>query len=395
MKPWSYCLAGLLAGVAGGVCTVAAGGGGNVAHRRADVPGGASQPSPGRGNVVPHAATTATAGRLPEVVYPPDTLVAASARAAESLRARLDDTCTVTVHPPFVIAGDMPLGRLQQYASWSVLRPAEVMWAAYFKNKPDKVITVLLLTGERSYRSWAKRLFGDTDVAYFGYYRPELRTLVMNISTGAGTLVHELTHALIVYDFPTVPTWFNEGLASLHEQCTVGDSDITGLTNWRLPGLQEAVRAGRLRPLRELLTCRDFYGRLQGLNYAQARYFVMYRQQMGLLKKFYAHFRDLRGKDSRDTAGVEAIEYLFGKAFKDIEKGFLDWVAGLKAQASSASDGRENLSFPLSVQVPIMYAKVRDGPYLYVGCLASRHGCVWEHMPTPGGRAGGLQKAFL
>ena len=85
----------------------------------------------------------------------------------------------------------------------------------------------------------------------YGYYKPQQRTLVMNISTGGGTLVHELTHALIDFDFPLVPDWFNEGLASLHEACHIlpDESRIEGLTNWRLPGLQQAVAERRLPSL--------------------------------------------------------------------------------------------------------------------------------------------------
>ena len=41
----------------------------------------------------------------------------------------------------------------------------------------------------------------------------------MNISTGGGTLVHEIVHPFIQSNFPNCPSWFNEGLGSLYEQC--------------------------------------------------------------------------------------------------------------------------------------------------------------------------------
>ena len=149
----------------------------------------------------------------------------------------------------------------------------------------------------------------------------------MDINTGTGTLVHELTHALIVYDFPHVPTWFNEGLASLHEQCSVKATTIVGLTNWRLSGLQGQIKKGTLRPLAELVTKRDFYGPLQGVNYAQARYFVMYMQTKGLLKAFYKHFRaNHRG----ERADIKAIEHVFGKKLPAIEREFIAWAKGLR-----------------------------------------------------------------
>jgi len=259
--------------------------------------------------------------------YPPARLAAACRQQGLALGRRLDDTFTVTVHPPFVVAGNMPAERLKGYANGSVLRPAGAMWAGYFRKRPDKVITVLLFADGKSYRKWAERLFGDRKVPYFGYYKPASRTLVMNIATGTGTLVHELTHALIVYDFADVPTWFNEGLASLHEQCNVGESVITGLVNWRLPALQKAIRDGKLRPLSDLVTKRDFYSRLSGLNYAQSRYFVMYMQHRRLLKRFYAYFRE---HHSGAGADVKAVQHIFGKDIDAVEKNFLTWVKTLK-----------------------------------------------------------------
>ena len=34
----------------------------------------------------------------------------------------------------------------------------------------------------------------------------------MNISTGGGTLVHEIVHPFIEANFPACPPWLNEGL---------------------------------------------------------------------------------------------------------------------------------------------------------------------------------------
>ena len=276
----------------------------------------------------PSAENTRAEGRPAK--YPPDSLVRACKAQADTLKKRLDGTFNIRVDPPFVTAGNMSVERLSRCALGSVVRPARTMWASYFGKKPDKVITVLLLVRDKPYRKWAKKLFNDTNVPHFGYYTPGSRTLVMNINTGTGTLVHELTHALIVYDFPaSLPTWFNEGLASLHEQCSIGRKIITGYTNWRLPALQKAVADKKLRPLGDLVTKRDFYGRLRGLNYAQGRYFVMYMQHRRVLRKFYVHFRGLH-KAGRTTDDIKAIEHVFGKKLPEIEKAFIAWVKTLR-----------------------------------------------------------------
>jgi hypothetical protein len=258
--------------------------------------------------------------------YPPPGLVEACEAKAAAVRAQ--HGVKAIVRTPFVVAGDVSESQLASYAQWSVVRPAEAMWTAYFDKKPAHPITIFLFAGGENYKQYARRDYPDGDEPYFGYYQPSDRRMVMNIQTGTGTLVHELTHALIVYDFPDVPTWFNEGLASLHEQCSVRQDTIIGLTNWRLPGLQAAIKDRTLRPLKDLVTNRDFYARrLQGNNYAQARYFVMYMQTRGLLRKFYQHFR---AHHSGRDADVKAIEHVFGRPLAQIEPEFVAWVKTLK-----------------------------------------------------------------
>ena len=272
-------------------------------------------------------APPTTRSRPKPAEYPPKRLVEAAERAAKEMLGRTGPGFRAVVRPPFVVIGNLPAGEIRRLAAGSVVRPARAMWRSHFRRRPTDVITVLLFRDAKTYQAGARKLFGDTDVPYFGYYRPARRALVMNIATGTGTLVHELTHALIAYDFPSVPTWFNEGLASLHEQCTVSEDGIVGAVNWRLPALQKAIRAKTLRPLGELIARDDFYGRLRGLNYAQARYFVMYMQEKRLLRGFYRRFRSTHAKPG---AAVGAIEAVFGKRLKEVEAEYLKWALTLR-----------------------------------------------------------------
>ena len=277
----------------------------------------------------PPIRQTATAPNAQsQMAYPSTALSKATAQAAEALKTRLDTSFNVITDPPFIAAGNIEPQELRQYMDSSIIKPARVLWAGYFQARPDQPITVLLFKDDASYRLWAKKLFNDDEVSHFGYYRDEIKTLVMNISTGSGTLVHELTHALIVYDFPHLPDWFNEGFASLHECCTIGSDDITGWENWRLPALQKAIRAGTLRSLKDMVTRRDFYGRQQGMNYAQARYLCLFMQRKGLLKDFYAFFREHHDQEGDD---VKALEKVFGKGIAATEQDYLAFVRALKA----------------------------------------------------------------
>ena len=104
---------------------------------------------------------------------------------------------------------------------------------------------------------------------------------------------------------------------------------ITGLVNWRLAGLQGAIRSGKVRPLRELIGDADFYGQAHfGLNYAEARYLMLYLQEKGLLKKFYRDFRD---HVEMDPTGIGSLERLVGPGkLEAFEREWKRWVMGLR-----------------------------------------------------------------
>lgn len=252
------------------------------------------------------------------------------AAVAKDWAARFEGDGRVIAESPFVIAGNLSEADLLDWHRRTIAPAAKAIAASYTKQAPTSPVVILLLADEKSYRAAAAKHFGDRNVSVYGYYKPSQRTMVMNIATGGGTLVHELTHALVDFDFPEIPDWFNEGLASLHEQCRfrADGSGMDGLVNWRLPALQKAIAEKRLRTLEELIGSDDFRGRLEGLNYAQARYFCLYLQERGLLKKFYQAFRDVQ-KD--DRLGLKTAKALFpDQSWEEINLAYRRWAAGLK-----------------------------------------------------------------
>jgi len=148
----------------------------------------------------------------------------------------------------------------------------------------------------------------------------------MNISTGGGTLVHEIVHPFMSANFPQCPAWFNEGLASLYEASTEKDGHIQGLINWRLTGLEEAIRQHKTMPFEKLMALSDteFYGGLNNPNYsqyyAQARYLCYYLQEKGLLVKFY---REYVANAKTDPTGFATLKRVLGE--KDMEKFRAKW----------------------------------------------------------------------
>jgi len=228
------------------------------------------------------------------------------------LEARLPAGFTAVVEPPFIVVGDEPAERVRWRAGGTVKWAVDHLKALYFEDHPEEILEIWLFKDAASYEDGARRIFGAAPTTPFGYYSHEHRALVMNIATGGGTLVHEIVHPFMAANFPACPAWFNEGLGSLYEQASERDGRIIGLTNWRLAGLQEAIRAGALPTFHELMTTTDaeFYSADRGTNYAQARYLCYYFQEHGLLARFYHAFRAAQGDD---PSGYDTLQRVLGE----------------------------------------------------------------------------------
>ena len=270
----------------------------------------------------------APGGSLPRFLVA-DPLDRACDREADTWQELLGAECAVVVRPPFIVAGDLSEDQLVAWHRHTIEPAARAMTASYFPKRPTAPITVLLFSGEPSYEHYAKTLFADTGVSIYGYYKRGQRVLVMNIATGGGTLVHELTHALADFDCPQIPDWLNEGLASLHEQCRfrADGRGIDGLVNWRLPKLQEAIRHDRLRSLASLVSDDNFREHDIGLNYAQARYFCMFLDSRGELQDFFRRWRAARKTDPLAVAAVR--DTFAGMDWEAIDREYREWVLTL------------------------------------------------------------------
>ena len=219
---------------------------------------------------------------------------------------------TIVVEPPFVVVGDGPAAAVRAHAEDTVRWAVERLKRDFFADDPADILDIWLFKDEASYRRHARQLFGATPDTPYGYYSRADRALVMNISTGGGTLVHEIVHPFMEANFPAVPPWFNEGLGSLYEQCGDVDGRIHGFPNWRLPGLQRAVRARTTLTFEKLtaLDAQAFYGDSRGTNYAQARYLLYYLQERRLLTRFY---REFRARRAEDPTGYRTLQTVLGE----------------------------------------------------------------------------------
>ena len=234
---------------------------------------------------------------------------------------------TVVVEPPFVVIGDESPATVRHHATGILHWSIQLLEAEYFKTRPGKLIEIWLFKNKTTYLKGAKKFFGDEPDTPYGYYSSEHDAMVMNIGPGAGTLVHEVVHPFMEANFPDVPAWFNEGLASLYERPSEKKGHIVGLPNWRLPNLKTQIKDGTLPALARMLgTTRDEFYDAPFDAYACARYLLLYLQEQGKLTEFYQTFV----ADKDDRTGKTALEKVLGEKLETFEPRWRKWALALQ-----------------------------------------------------------------
>jgi len=239
---------------------------------------------------------------------------------------------TVVVQPPFVVVGDEPSEVVKQRAEDTVKWAVDKLKQDFFAEDPKEILDIWLFKDAASYERHARLIFNDKPTTPYGYYSRSHKALIMNIATGGGTLVHEIVHPFMEANFPACPPWLNEGLGSLYEQCGEENGHIHGFVNWRLPGLQTAIKARQAPEFKTLLAMdnKTFYGDGSGINYAQSRYLCYYLQEKGLLVRFYKRFR---AQQKSDPSGFQTLKAVLAE--RDMEQFKRKWeryVLGLSEE---------------------------------------------------------------
>jgi len=260
-----------------------------------------------------------------------EALTAECTSSARELLPSLPLGCRLIIRPPFIIAGDVSESDLDKLYRETVLPVTRALWRSFFDHKPDKPVAIVALSSQASYGAAAADLDGYEPSAYAGYTQRGQRRIVVNLSTGQGTLAHELSHMLALFDFPEMPEWFDEGMASLHEEALFSDDGLmlVGTNNWRSRFLREALEHNQLPPLASVIRNPAFRGEGEGLNYALVRCFCHYLQERKLLSHFYRKFR---AGIELDPTGIATLCELLGAAsIDDVDRDFRDWIASSKS----------------------------------------------------------------
>ena len=103
-------------------------------------------------------------------------------------------------------------------------------------------------------------------------------------------------------------------------------------TNWRLPELQQRLRAGTCPEFATLFTydAPGFYDEDRGIHYAAARYLLYYLQEHGLLQRTWHALVAARGADDGGLAIVgEAAASLGHRDLRAFRRAWESFVLGL------------------------------------------------------------------
>jgi uncharacterized SAM-binding protein YcdF (DUF218 family) len=251
-------------------------------------------------------------------------------RHITELKKRLpSNNFSIVIQQPFVVIGDEPESVVKQRAEETIKWAVEKLKQDFFTKDPKEILDIWLFKDEASYKKHARLLFNDNPSTPYGYYSRSHKALIMNIATGGGTLVHEIVHPFVEANFPAAPPWLNEGLGSLYEACGEENGHIHGYVNWRLRGLQTAIKAGEVGSFKDLMAMdtNTFYSDSRGVNYAQSRYLLYYLQQEGLLFTFYKQFH---ARQKTDPTGYQTLKSVLREPDMDLfQRKWQKYVLGL------------------------------------------------------------------
>jgi hypothetical protein len=201
----------------------------------------------------------------------------------------------------------------------------------YVNRKPDKITGLIIFRTFDKYKKVIENNYKvkDVDPIDIGFFLKKQNIIVMQYVEGKGTILHEVTHNYLKYDFPNCPVWFNEGLASLHETSKLSGGKLKGGVSLRLLTLVKAIKINTYTNLRILMRSKkkDFYEETPLFHYAQARYFLYWLQETGMLERYYLL---LRNTMDMDKTGITQLETIMKKPMKEIEKDFVIFICAME-----------------------------------------------------------------
>ena len=248
-------------------------------------------------------------------------------KSLTELRQLTGDDFLCVQRDDFLVASDLGPGEYEYLVDGVLDYCRTALEKVYFDRGKhrNKTVNIFIFQDYASYATGLRKFIGMDPISPYGHYGHSQKYIVVNYETGPGTMVHELTHALMSEDFQEAPIWLAEGMASLYEHCRAEGDVLKGDDNWRLPELKSALDAGKLTPLSSLLAMSPatFRAERESLNYAQSRYFCKYMEELGLLPDVYKEFRT---RYELDPTGAKFVVKAFGKPLEAVDAAWRRWI---------------------------------------------------------------------
>ena len=188
---------------------------------------------------------------------------------------------------------------------------------------PRPPVDVCIFETSAEYEALVHAVYGEGDHFAYGFYMNKDRLLLVNLERSDGNLRHELVHPLLTDDYPGIPQWLNEGIASLYGSARYEDGEFRFLHSHRLFHLREAMRRAVMPNMVQLAHSdrRDVFGRAWWAYYAVSRYVLLYLEDRGTLDRFYWEMR--RGQQTPRRQLALLKRYVNDRAFRR-------WARGLR-----------------------------------------------------------------
>ena len=217
----------------------------------------------------------------------------------------------------------------------------------YALPAPPHLITVYLVPGPSSLMQLAFDIHGiEINRSQIGYsYRDDLSISGITPHSGYGTLAHELFHLVVRNDYGDIPPWLDEGISALNEVAVWQGNRREGIKNWRGPVLKTLWQQ---RPTISQLVTMDWSQldgldqasnnsnqsvKIQAVNMAMARYFVLYLQENDQLSRVFSAFRNRHVEKVDVNLSDNAISVLSSELNMtpiEIDRQFTQWFRDLE-----------------------------------------------------------------
>jgi hypothetical protein len=208
---------------------------------------------------------------------------------------------------------------------------------------------MVVLPSKTDFEKWAIAKFGPRWQQIGGSYSHDEKKLVAK-DLGS-TLRHEYWHVLHWRDMTARrqqhPIWIMEGLCSLPEDIdATADGSMKPIASWRTNQARKLALNAKLMPWDKLFAMeqKQFIGSRPLAYYAQARCVFLYLWNKQKLKEWYEAYTS---GYSEDPTGKAAMEKVFGKPLKDIQKEYAAWLRALPEAQEEFKRGDAVLPFDL------------------------------------------------